>query len=361
MIVSNATLQWVPGHRGLLPRLVGALTPGGWLAFQVPGNFDEPEPPAAPRARRRAPVRRAHRGVAAAGVAEPADYLADLAGARLPGRRLGDDLPARADRGRTRCFRWICRHGRPAGPAGAARELRAPFEASTGPAARRPTPRGRTARCCRSAGSSSWPDGPLAIDTGRTRERPTGVNRARRGPRLRLTPLRLADAADFLAALGTPGETGRGAGPPGYRRRPTSPPRRVVAAALTDPDRVPYAQRLPRTGVRRHDLLLRDRPGRPRVGHRAHVGRAAVLADGREHRVQAGHARRTPSTLGAERVVWHTDIRNVRSQEAIARLGAQREGVLRHHRIRRDGSWRDTVQFAMLAEEWPAVGDQGRP
>ena len=57
--------------------------------------------------------------------------------------------------------------------------------------------------------------------------------------------------------------------------------------------------------------------------------------------------------LGAERVVWHTDIRNVRSQEAIARLGAQREGVLRHHRIRTDGSWRDTVQFAMLAEEWP--------
>ena len=42
--------------------------------------------------------------------------------------------------------------------------------------------------------------------------------------------------------------------------------------------------------------------------------------------------------LGAERVVWHTDIRNVRSQAAIARLGATREGVLRHHRIRRDGS-----------------------
>ena len=59
--------------------------------------------------------------------------------------------------------------------------------------------------------------------------------------------------------------------------------------------------------------------------------------------------------LGAERVVWHTDIRNVRSQEAIARLGAQREGVLRHHRIRMDGSWRDTVQLAMLAEEWPAA------
>ena len=59
--------------------------------------------------------------------------------------------------------------------------------------------------------------------------------------------------------------------------------------------------------------------------------------------------------LGAERVVWHTDIRNVRSQEAIARLGAQHEGVLRHHRIRIDGSWRDTVQLAMLAQDWPAA------
>ncbi len=42
VIVSNATLQWVPGHRGLIPRLVEALRPGGWLAFGVPRNFSEP-------------------------------------------------------------------------------------------------------------------------------------------------------------------------------------------------------------------------------------------------------------------------------------------------------------------------------
>jgi len=42
VIVSNATLQWVPEHRQLLPRLVDALVPGGWLAFQVPGNFGGP-------------------------------------------------------------------------------------------------------------------------------------------------------------------------------------------------------------------------------------------------------------------------------------------------------------------------------
>lgn len=42
VLVSNATLQWVPGHLDLLPRLVAAVRPGGWFAFQVPGNFDEP-------------------------------------------------------------------------------------------------------------------------------------------------------------------------------------------------------------------------------------------------------------------------------------------------------------------------------
>ncbi|SCG35841.1 bifunctional pyridoxamine 5'-phosphate oxidase family protein/GNAT family N-acetyltransferase [Micromonospora inositola] len=57
--------------------------------------------------------------------------------------------------------------------------------------------------------------------------------------------------------------------------------------------------------------------------------------------------------LGAVRVVWHTDIRNERSQRAIERLGATREGVLRMHRPRADGSWRDTVQYAMTVDEWP--------
>jgi trans-aconitate 2-methyltransferase len=42
VVVSNATLQWVPGHRALLDRLVEHLRPGGWLAFQVPGNHDAP-------------------------------------------------------------------------------------------------------------------------------------------------------------------------------------------------------------------------------------------------------------------------------------------------------------------------------
>jgi len=42
VMFSNATLQWVPGHRTLLPRLMGFVAPGGTLAVQVPRNFDEP-------------------------------------------------------------------------------------------------------------------------------------------------------------------------------------------------------------------------------------------------------------------------------------------------------------------------------
>ncbi|HEY2271808.1 MAG TPA: trans-aconitate 2-methyltransferase [Jatrophihabitantaceae bacterium] len=42
VIVSNAALQWVPSHRELLSRWAGSLPAEGWLAFQVPGNFDEP-------------------------------------------------------------------------------------------------------------------------------------------------------------------------------------------------------------------------------------------------------------------------------------------------------------------------------
>jgi RimJ/RimL family protein N-acetyltransferase len=59
--------------------------------------------------------------------------------------------------------------------------------------------------------------------------------------------------------------------------------------------------------------------------------------------------------LGANRVALKTDIRNERSQAAIARLGAVREGVLRHQYIRRDGSLRDTVIYSIVPAEWPAV------
>jgi N-acetyltransferase len=62
--------------------------------------------------------------------------------------------------------------------------------------------------------------------------------------------------------------------------------------------------------------------------------------------------------LGMGRVQWKTDNLNQRSQQAVARLGAQREGVLRRHRRRNDGTWRDSVYFSMLAEEWPAAKER---
>ncbi|WP_280152664.1 GNAT family protein [Piscinibacter sp. XHJ-5] len=58
-------------------------------------------------------------------------------------------------------------------------------------------------------------------------------------------------------------------------------------------------------------------------------------------------------TLGAQLVGWRTDNYNFASQRAIERLGAKRDGVIRHHHPRRDGTVRDTVMYSMTAGEWP--------
>jgi RimJ/RimL family protein N-acetyltransferase len=58
---------------------------------------------------------------------------------------------------------------------------------------------------------------------------------------------------------------------------------------------------------------------------------------------------------GFGRVKLQTDLINDRSQAAIAKLGATREGVLRRHQRRADGTFRDTVVFSVLADEWPTV------
>ncbi len=59
--------------------------------------------------------------------------------------------------------------------------------------------------------------------------------------------------------------------------------------------------------------------------------------------------------LGCERVQLKTDARNLRSQAAIAKLGAVREGCLRKHGRMPDGFLRDTVFYSVIAEEWPKV------
>ena len=63
-------------------------------------------------------------------------------------------------------------------------------------------------------------------------------------------------------------------------------------------------------------------------------------------------------TLGAQLVGWRTDNFNFASQRAIERLGARRDGVLRHHALRRDGTVRDTVMYSLAAGEWPEVKAQ---
>jgi RimJ/RimL family protein N-acetyltransferase len=60
-------------------------------------------------------------------------------------------------------------------------------------------------------------------------------------------------------------------------------------------------------------------------------------------------------TLGAQLVGWRTDNYNFASQKAIERLGAKKDGVLRHHALRRDGTVRDTVMYSLAAGEWPEV------
>ena len=177
------------------------------------------------------------------------------------------------------------------------------------------------------------------------------------GPTLVLAPLRLADAPEFLTALGREEVAAEvlqnmSYGPPADLAATWA----IIAAALADPDRLPYTQRIGATGelVGTTSFYEIDPAARSvAIGHtwlaRAHW-RTRVNSESKLIMLT-----RAFSELGAERVVWHTDVRNTRSQAAIERLGATREGVLRHHRIRRDGSWRDTVQYSMLSADWPAA------
>ena len=60
-------------------------------------------------------------------------------------------------------------------------------------------------------------------------------------------------------------------------------------------------------------------------------------------------------TLNCEVIGLRTDNFNFRSQRAIEALGAKKDGVIRHHWLRRDGSIRDTVMYSVIASEWPDV------
>jgi len=79
VLISSATLQWLPDHLDLLPRLVDQVRPGGWLAFQVPGNFDEPSHTIRDRLAAAAPYAAHTAGVAVPSSHDPVVYLDTLA------------------------------------------------------------------------------------------------------------------------------------------------------------------------------------------------------------------------------------------------------------------------------------------
>lgn len=103
-----------------------------------------------------------------------------------------------------------------------------------------------------------------------------------------------------------------------------------------------------------HDILPAVR--RVEIGYtwyatsaqRSHVNTSCKL-------LMMGHAF---DTLGCRVVGWRTDNFNFASQRAIERLGAKKDGVIRGHALRRDGTIRDTVMYSMAAGEWPEARAQ---
>jgi N-acetyltransferase len=103
-----------------------------------------------------------------------------------------------------------------------------------------------------------------------------------------------------------------------------------------------------------HDILPAVR--RVEIGYtwyaqrvqRTHVNTTAKL-------LLLGHAF---DTLGCHVVGWRTDNFNFASQRAIERLGAKKDGVIRGHALRRDGTIRDTVMYSMRSGEWPEARAQ---
>ena len=186
------------------------------------------------------------------------------------------------------------------------------------------------------------------------------------GQVVRLDEAETADAAALFSALDDERvyRYGYGGGPAG---RPTSPEpiAATIAAARIDPSRTMYVIRLltdsslGAAGTVVGTSTLGDAVP---VHRRIHIGwtgyAPAVWATAVNPECKLLLLRLAFDELGYDRVKIQTDLINERSQAAIAKLGAVREGVLRHHQIRADGSWRDTVVFSILAQEWPAVRDR---
>jgi RimJ/RimL family protein N-acetyltransferase len=99
------------------------------------------------------------------------------------------------------------------------------------------------------------------------------------------------------------------------------------------------------------DWVAADR--RLEIGH-TWLGRA-VWRTGVNTETKALLLRHAFEALGCNRVQLKTDGRNLRSQAAIERIGAKKEGVLRQHMVMPDGFVRDTVMYSITSAEWPEV------
>lgn len=129
VLVSNATLQWVPGHRDLLPRLLRSVAPGGWFAFQVPGNLDEPSHRIRAELAAEAPYAEHTADVAVPASHEPADYYDALTDAGAEAVDVWETTYTHVLSGPDPVFRWVSGTGaRPTLQALPA-DLRASFEA----------------------------------------------------------------------------------------------------------------------------------------------------------------------------------------------------------------------------------------
>ena len=175
------------------------------------------------------------------------------------------------------------------------------------------------------------------------------------GTHVRLEPLRM-EHAQALFEAGDEDDIWLFVGP---RPRGLDGYARYIRWSL---DQAILGQHLPFAVVRKSDGVL---VGTTRYAHIDPPNRTLEIG----YTFYGKGARRTPvnteskllllrhafETLGANRVWLQTDKRNERSQNAIVRLGAQKEGELRNERIRPDGTLRTSVVFGITREDWPGV------
>ena len=191
---------------------------------------------------------------------------------------------------------------------------------------------------------------------------PFGASAWREAPTLRgelvtLEPLSMAHVDGLFAAYGHDEEVWR------WTTYPVPRHRDDIAAQVADAlahraagARVPWAQLDNRTGqVVGTTSFYEFDPANRSLEIGGTVLARSAWRSGLNTEAKLLLLERAFDVLGCERVTWRTHSGNLRSQAAIERLGATREGVLRHHKLLFNGLWRDSVQYSMLAAEWPST------